>query len=182
MPIKGRTLYNNVNDHPGEKYPGNDIDIYLQPLVKELIELWDEGIETYDAFNKTIFNLRASLMWTISDFLGLCALSGWNTHTGLACPHCNFDTKSICLKHSKKRCSMGHQRFLDAGHKFRLQRKRFNGKQDRRPPPKCLSGADIVEQLANVHQCEFGKPIDEVVDPTIKGKKVKRKKAAVNSY
>ncbi|XP_058741920.1 uncharacterized protein LOC131614337 [Vicia villosa] len=33
---------------PGPKSPGNNIDIYLQPLVEELQDLWNEGIETYD--------------------------------------------------------------------------------------------------------------------------------------
>ena len=28
---------------------GNDIDVYLQPLIAELKELWKVGVETYDA-------------------------------------------------------------------------------------------------------------------------------------
>ncbi|KAG8497195.1 hypothetical protein CXB51_008575 [Gossypium anomalum] len=32
---------------PGEKGPENDIDIYLQPLIEELKQLWS-GVETYD--------------------------------------------------------------------------------------------------------------------------------------
>ncbi|KAG8472230.1 hypothetical protein CXB51_034470 [Gossypium anomalum] len=36
----------------GEKGPGNDIDIYLQPLIKELKQLWS-GVETYD---RTLFD------------------------------------------------------------------------------------------------------------------------------
>ena len=111
---------------PGKKSPGNDIDVYLQPLVAELIGLWEEGMKAYDAVDKSFYNLRAALMWTISDFLGLGALSGWNTYTGYACPVCNFDTDSVRLKHSRKWCFMGHRRFLDAGHRFRLQHKRIN--------------------------------------------------------
>jgi len=37
---------------PRKKMPGNKIDVYLQPLVKELNELWTEGVETYDSFSK----------------------------------------------------------------------------------------------------------------------------------
>jgi len=33
----------------GPKGPGNDIDVYLQPLIEELIELWEVGVLTYDA-------------------------------------------------------------------------------------------------------------------------------------
>ncbi|XP_016177886.1 uncharacterized protein LOC107620200 [Arachis ipaensis] len=65
---------------PGLKMPGNDIDVYLQPLIDELKQLWD-GIETYDAKEGNTFKMCAVLMWTISDFLGLENLSGWNTHS-----------------------------------------------------------------------------------------------------
>ena len=30
----------------------NDIDVYLQPLIKELKELWVSGVETYDISKK----------------------------------------------------------------------------------------------------------------------------------
>ena len=39
----------------GPHQPGNEIDIYLKPLVDELKELWEKGVETYDASNKSIF-------------------------------------------------------------------------------------------------------------------------------
>ena len=62
---------------PGSTSPGMNIDVYLQPLVEELKELWDVGIETYDAYSKTNFILRATLLWTISDFPTYADLSGW---------------------------------------------------------------------------------------------------------
>ena len=37
-------------------------DVYLQPLVEESKELWDVGIKTYDAYSKTNFILRATLL------------------------------------------------------------------------------------------------------------------------
>ncbi|XP_057723816.1 uncharacterized protein LOC130939747 [Arachis stenosperma] len=60
---------------PGKKMPGNNIDVYLQPLIKELKELWNEGVDAYDSFEKKAFKLHAALMWTISDFPGLGILS-----------------------------------------------------------------------------------------------------------
>jgi len=33
----------------GPQSPGNDIDVYLQPLNQELKDLWEFGVETYDA-------------------------------------------------------------------------------------------------------------------------------------
>ncbi|XP_029145781.2 uncharacterized protein [Arachis hypogaea] len=66
---------------PGPKMPGNDIDVYLQPLIDELKQLWD-GVETYNAKEGNTFKMCAALMWTINDFPGLGNLSGWNTHSG----------------------------------------------------------------------------------------------------
>ena len=141
---------------PGPKSPGNDIDVYLQPLIEELRELWTYGVETFDAQTNSLFTLRAALMWTISDFPGLGMLSGWNTHTGKACPYCNFDQEPLRLIHSKKSCFMGHRRFLPPGHRFRREPNKFNGKQERRNPPLLLTGVDIYEQVCNL-EVEFGK-------------------------
>ena len=35
---------------PGPKAPSDDIDVFLEPLVKELNELWLEGVTTFDSF------------------------------------------------------------------------------------------------------------------------------------
>ncbi|XP_049385806.1 uncharacterized protein LOC125849897 [Solanum stenotomum] len=63
---------------PGPKSLGNDIDVYLQPMIEELKELWD-GVETYDAHTKSNFLMRVALMWTINDFPAYGNLSGWST-------------------------------------------------------------------------------------------------------
>ena len=60
----------------GPRSPGNDIDIYLQPLIDELKLLWDSGVETYDASRNETFQMRAALMWTISDFPAYAMFSG----------------------------------------------------------------------------------------------------------
>ena len=44
------------------KKPGNDIDVYLRPLVEELLELWfEEGVRVWDEHKQNEFNLRALL-------------------------------------------------------------------------------------------------------------------------
>ncbi|KAL3358732.1 hypothetical protein AABB24_015704 [Solanum stoloniferum] len=60
----------------GKKKAGNDIDVYLQPLIQELSELWYDGVQTFDSSKKETFKMRAALMWTISDFPRLGNLSG----------------------------------------------------------------------------------------------------------
>ncbi|KAK7349692.1 hypothetical protein VNO77_07266 [Canavalia gladiata] len=144
---------------PGKKMPGNDIDVYLQPLIKELKELWHEGVDAYDASLKEMFKLHAALMWTISDFPGLGTLSGWNTYTGLACPTCNFDCSPYRLRHSKKWCFIGHRRFLHQGHRFRLNKVWFNGEQEMRNLPKKLSSSEIFEQVKDI-EVTFGKKVE----------------------
>ena len=61
---------------PGPKNPKNKLDVFLQPLIAELKEIWEVGVKTYDVFKKINFQLRATLMWTISDFLAYSMMSG----------------------------------------------------------------------------------------------------------
>ncbi|GJV96919.1 putative mitochondrial protein [Tanacetum coccineum] len=64
---------------PGPKSPAKDIDVYLQPLIKELQELW-KGVWTKDAATGTHFQMKAALLWTINDFPARSSLSGWSGH------------------------------------------------------------------------------------------------------
>ena len=61
---------------PGPKSPGKGIDVYLRPLIEELKTLWDVGVDTYDSYSGGNFNLKAAVMWTISDFPAYGMLSG----------------------------------------------------------------------------------------------------------
>jgi hypothetical protein len=54
---------------PGPSSPGKDMDVFLQPVVEELKELWDTGFQVRDRANDEVFWLRAALLWTINDFL-----------------------------------------------------------------------------------------------------------------
>ena len=56
--------------------PGKDIDVYLQPLVEELKNLWKHGVQTYDATIGEICTMHAAVMWTINDFPAYGTLSG----------------------------------------------------------------------------------------------------------
>ncbi|KAL6523806.1 hypothetical protein OROHE_016344 [Orobanche hederae] len=62
----------------GPTQPGNDIDVYLAPLIEDLKLLWEEGIEVRDAYRKDQFRLKAMLFGTISDFPAYGNLSGYN--------------------------------------------------------------------------------------------------------
>lgn len=62
--------------NPGPNGLGVAIDIYLHPLIEELNELREIGIETYDASTTKNFMLHASLLCTINDFPSYENLSG----------------------------------------------------------------------------------------------------------
>jgi hypothetical protein len=82
---------------PGPKGPGNDIDVYLEPLVDELMQLW-AGVDTYDAVTKQKFSLRAALLWTMHDLPAYAYLAGYGTCGKFGCPNCAEHTSSKWLK------------------------------------------------------------------------------------
>jgi len=52
----------------GPKNPKGNLDIYMQPLIEELVQLCHEGIMAYDVSMRQIFSMKVMLLWTISDF------------------------------------------------------------------------------------------------------------------
>ena len=87
---------------PGPSNPKHKIDVYLQPLIKKLTLLWETGVEAFDISKRQNFQLRAALMWTISDFPAYSMLSGWSTAGKLTCPYCMEETQSFRLHHGRK--------------------------------------------------------------------------------
>ena len=59
---------------PNLKIPKGNLDIYMQPLIKEIIQLWNEGIMTYDISLRQNFSMKVVLLWSVSDFRILYAL------------------------------------------------------------------------------------------------------------
>ena len=44
----------------GPKQPGNEIDVYLRPLVEELLQLWNgNGVRAWDEHKQKGFDLHA---------------------------------------------------------------------------------------------------------------------------
>ena len=64
----------------GPKQPGNDIDVYLRPLVEELLQLWGKpGVRAWDEKKQEPFNLRGLLFVTINDWPALSNIQGRQT-------------------------------------------------------------------------------------------------------
>ncbi|GJT81279.1 protein exportin 1A [Tanacetum coccineum] len=72
------------------KQPGNDIDVYLRPLIDDMIDLWGKGFEIYDAYKKR----------------------GYGTKGEKACPVCEKNTHSQWLTNGRKIIYMGHHSLL----------------------------------------------------------------------
>ena len=63
---------------PGSKSPGKDFDVFLEPLIEDLLDLW-KGVPTYDALTGKLFSLHAAVIWCIHDYPALSTLSGRST-------------------------------------------------------------------------------------------------------
>ena len=103
----------------GPKQPGNDIDVYLAPLLEDLAKLWRDGVRIFDSHAKESFILRAMIFCTINDFPAYGNLSGYKNKGYEACPICQEDTHSIRLSHCRKNVYLGHRRFLARNHHLR---------------------------------------------------------------
>ena len=69
---------------------GSLFDVFLQPLLEELLLLWQPaGIETVDVARyqeMPTFNLRAVLIWTLHDFPAYGVVPGCVTKGYVGCP------------------------------------------------------------------------------------------------
>ncbi|RVX13376.1 hypothetical protein CK203_021010 [Vitis vinifera] len=140
----------------GPQQPGNDIDIYLAPLIEDLKTLWEIGVEAYDAYQREVFTLRVVLLWTINDFPAYGNLSGCTVKGYFACPICGSETYSHRLKHGRKNSFTGHRHFLPCNHPFRKHKKAFNGEQEFRSPPQPLSGEEILLKMNAIWKTKDG--------------------------
>ena len=71
------------------KQPGNDIDIYFQLLIEELLIVWIDAptVKCYDFYRKEIFDLHAMLVHTIQDMPALGNTSGQKTRGEVGVSH-----------------------------------------------------------------------------------------------
>ena len=135
----------------GPKQPCNDIDMYLRPLVEELLQLWNgKGVRVWDEQDHQEFDLHALLFVTINYWPALSNLSGQANKGYRACTHCSDGTDSIYLDNCKKNVYLGHRRFLLSGHPVRKKGKHFKGEADHRTKPRHRTGADVHDMVKDL--------------------------------
>ena len=100
---------------PGPKSPGKHFDVFLQPLIEDLLALWS-GVDTIDCLTGKDFKLCVVILWCIYDYAALSTLSGRTTKGLFACLHCDKDPLSYSIR--SKLCFFGHCRFLPRRHRL----------------------------------------------------------------
>ncbi|XP_063946024.1 uncharacterized protein LOC108212368 [Daucus carota subsp. sativus] len=140
----------------GPTESGNDIDVYLQPLLEDLQELW-HGKQVYDAYKKEFFMLRGILLWTISDYPALGCLSGNVTKGYNACTICVDQTNATRLVNYRKTVVMRHRRWLTRQHPYRRQKLAFDNTVEKGVAPIPLTGEEVFERVQHLRSHVFGK-------------------------
>jgi hypothetical protein len=141
----------------GLKQPGNDIDVFLRPLVEDLKLLWKkESVPVWDEDKQEEFNQRALLFVIINDWPALSNLSGQSNKGYKACTHCMDEIESTYLNHCRKVVYMGHRRFLAANHPVRKKGKHCEHKADHRMKPKHRSRKTVFAMVKDL-KVVFGK-------------------------
>ncbi|XP_021768464.1 uncharacterized protein LOC110732769 [Chenopodium quinoa] len=141
----------------GPKQPGNDIDVYLAPLIEDLKLLWNEGVSMYDAYSKTNFTLRAMIFCTINDFPAYGNLSGYTVKGTKPCPICEDDLEALRLDNCGKHVYIDNRRHLPEDHPFRKNKRGFNGKVEMREVRGPLRASEVYMRVKDIEN-EFGKP------------------------
>ncbi|XP_056688004.1 uncharacterized protein [Spinacia oleracea] len=140
----------------GPRQAGNDIDVYLAPLIDDLKMLWETGVEVFDAHGNEKFNLKAMFFCIIQDFPAYGNISGYTVYGEAACPICMEQFKGQWLYGSGKYVFDNHRVFLPCDHHYRYMKKAFNGEQEFRGRPKFMSSVEVFEKIKDI-QIIFGK-------------------------
>jgi len=137
---------------PGPHSLGKAFDVFLQPLIEELHELWS-GVDTFDAMTGKEFKLRAAVLWCIHDYPALSTLSGRTTSGYFACLHCDKNPQSYAIR--SKICYIGHCRFLPRGHHLRKDSD-FVSLHDSSAKPGTFTIEELLEELEKVRRVRVG--------------------------
>jgi hypothetical protein len=156
----------------GPKQAGDDIDVFLEPLMEDMQKFWEYGVTMWDEYSRQYFNLEAIIFYTINDNPACLSLTG-QVKGKTGCVVCVDQTKSIYLPSSSKLVYMWHHRFLPHKQKYRQWRTQFDGTIKNDKAPKQRDGKFVFEMIQNINEV-FGKPVKGI-------KRKKNKKAPKDS-
>ena len=97
----------------GPRQPRNDINVFLEPVIDELVEMFEKDVDdVWDEYKKEHAMIKAVLIATISDLPGRGCLSREKTKGYTGCVECLDNTNAVNLPNNSKIVYMGHRRFL----------------------------------------------------------------------
>ncbi|KAK1644083.1 hypothetical protein QYE76_061888 [Lolium multiflorum] len=134
----------------GPKYPGKNMNVYLEPLVDDLVRGWEgRGIRTYDASKKEYFDMYVWYHTSLHDLPARALFCGWCTHGKWPCPQCRQAVTFFWLnKGGKYSCFDEARQFLERRHSYRSDVKSFKkGRVVRGPKPIPKTGTEIKAEL-----------------------------------
>ncbi|KAL3685350.1 hypothetical protein R1sor_003372 [Riccia sorocarpa] len=133
---------------PGkESVRSSNIDVYLQPLIEELQELW-RGVPLTDVScsPSQAFPLRAMLLWTVNDYPALGLVAGQSTKGVLSCVACGPRVVSEYSSVLHKPLFFGARRWLPLHHRFRGSRYGLGSDaRETSVAPSKVSGHEVLE-------------------------------------
>jgi hypothetical protein len=102
----------------GLKQADMNIDVFLEPLIEDMVKLWNEGVCMWEQYQQEYFTLYAIIFICFHDALGGFIVSGQTKGKSGTCPICVDETVSVYLSSSRKLVYMRHWRFLLRKHKY----------------------------------------------------------------
>ena len=135
---------------PGPKYPGKNMNVYLEPLIDDLLLGWeDRGIRTYDAAKKEHFDMYVWYHTSLHDLPARALFCGWCTHGKWPCPVCRQAVTFFWLdKGGKYFCFDEARQFLEQSHEYRSDVNSFKkGRVVHAPKPILKTGQETKAEL-----------------------------------
>ena len=100
-------------------YPGDNMSVYMEPLIDDLLHAWEERVWTYDRATKTKFKMRVWYMYSLHDLLAYAIFCGWCVHGKFPCPVCKAALMFIWLRKGGKYSWFDkHRQFLPLDHPY----------------------------------------------------------------
>ena len=130
-------------------HPGNNMGVFMEPLIDKLIDAWENGVLTYDRATKRNFKMHVWYQYSLHDFLAYGIFCGWCVHGKFPCPVCKEAVRFNWLKKGGKFSLFDqHRRFLPSNHQFRRDIKNFTkGVRVTDPAPQMMTGAEVRAQI-----------------------------------
>jgi len=131
------------------EHPGNNMGVFMEPVIDELVCAWEEGVWTYDRATKRNFKMHVWYHYSLHDFLAYGIFCGWCVHGKFPCPVCKTTLQFFWLRKGGKFSSFDkHRQFLPLDHAFRRDIKNFTkGVIVTDPAPPMLTGAAVRAQV-----------------------------------